>query len=55
MPDVVIRKRLVTVEEIYHEGGPRAAAPHRRAAVLAVIRNPFAGAMPRRSHPSWTI
>jgi len=43
MPEVVIRKRLTIVEEIFHEGGPMAAKPLRRAAALAVIRNPFAG------------
>lgn len=43
MPEVEIRKRLVTVEEIFHEGGPPAAAPLRRGAIVAVIRNPFAG------------
>lgn len=43
MPTVEIRKRIVTVEDIFHEGGPRAAAPYRRAAILSVIRNPFAG------------
>lgn len=43
MPDVEIRKIITSVEEIYHEGGPRAAAPQRRAAVMAVIKNPFAG------------
>lgn len=43
MPEVVIRKKLVCVEEIFHEGGPVAAKPLRRAAILTVIRNPFAG------------
>ncbi len=43
MADIVLRKRLVTVEEIFHEGGPPAARPLKRGAVLAVIRNPFAG------------
>jgi Amino acid synthesis len=43
MPAVEIRKQIVTVEEIFHEGGPRAAAPYRRAAILSVIKNPFAG------------
>jgi hypothetical protein len=43
MPEVVLRKKLICVEEIFHEGGPIAAKPLRRAAVLAVIRNPFAG------------
>ena len=32
MPEVEIRKRLVIVEEIFHEGGPPAATPLRRAA-----------------------
>jgi len=43
MPEVELRKRVVIVEEIFHEGGPVAAKPLRRAAALAVIRNPFAG------------
>ena len=43
MPEVEIRKRLVTIEEIFHEGGPPAATPLRRGAIIAVIRNPFAG------------
>ena len=43
MPEVVVRKKLTCVEEIFHEGGPLAANPLRRAASLAVIRNPFAG------------
>jgi hypothetical protein len=43
MPEVQLRKRLTTVEEIFHEGGPLASVPLRRAAGLAVIQNPFAG------------
>ena len=43
MPDVEVRKVLHVVEEVFHEGGRRAEIPLRRAAVLAVIRNPFAG------------
>jgi hypothetical protein len=43
MPDVAVRKRIVIVEEIFHEGGPVAETPLRRGAVLTVIRNPFAG------------
>jgi len=46
MPEVVIRKKSICVEEIFHEGGPVAEKPLRRAAAIAVIRNPFAG--------SWT-
>jgi hypothetical protein len=43
MPDIELRKRLLTVEEIFHEGGPVAAVPLRRAAAISVIANPFAG------------
>lgn len=43
MPEVVLRKQQVVVEDIFHEGGPRAAAPLRRAAIVSVIANPYAG------------
>lgn len=43
MPDLVTRKRVLIVEEIYHEGGPVADTPLLRGAALAVITNPFAG------------
>jgi hypothetical protein len=43
MPEVLLRKKLACVEEIFHEGGPPAAKPLRRAAAIAVIRNPYAG------------
>lgn len=43
MPKVIIRKQSIVVEEIFHEGGPIAAVPLKRAAALAVIKNPFAG------------
>ena len=34
MPEVQIRKKLISVEEIFHEGGPAARVPLRRAAAL---------------------
>lgn len=40
---IEIRKRSLTIETIYHEGGPVAATPLRLAAACAVIRNPYAG------------
>ena len=43
MPLVELRKRVTVVEEIFHEGGPVAKVPYRRAAIFAVIKNPFAG------------
>ncbi|TPL40764.1 amino acid synthesis family protein [Mesorhizobium sp. B2-4-6] len=43
MPKPIVRKFVVQVEEIFHEGGPARDEPVKRAAVLAVIENPFAG------------
>ncbi|BDA86523.1 hypothetical protein Sa4125_40650 [Aureimonas sp. SA4125] len=43
MPDILMRKRILVVEEIFHEGGPPADRPLRRGAVLAVLHNPYAG------------
>ena len=40
---IQIRKRSLTVETIFHEGGPVAATPLKLAAACAVIRNPYAG------------
>jgi len=43
MPSVELRKIVIGVEDIFHEGGPVAAIPRKRGWCLAVIRNPFAG------------
>jgi hypothetical protein len=43
MPEVVVRKSVISVEEIFHEGGPVAEKPLRRASISVVIENPFAG------------
>ena len=43
MPEVRIRKTLVQVETIFHEGGPAPEVPQKRAAAMAVIENPYAG------------
>lgn len=43
MAEVLVRKRLVTVEDIFHEGGPVTDRVIKRAAAVAVIKNPFAG------------
>lgn len=43
MFDILLRKRVIVVEEIFHEGGPIAVTPLQRGAILAVIQNPFAG------------
>lgn len=43
MPEIAVRKYSVTVEEVFHEGGPVVATPLKRGAAVAVIANPFAG------------
>lgn len=40
---IALRKRSLTVETVFHEGGPAPAKPLRIAAACAVIRNPYAG------------
>ena len=43
MSDLSVRKTAYSVEEIFHEGGPKPVQSLRQAAALAVIENPFAG------------
>lgn len=43
MPDVILRKLVTSIEETYHEGGPIVDTPIKRASILAIIENPFAG------------
>lgn len=45
MPQEVykVRKWFSTVEEVWHDGGPRAESPLVKAAVGVVFKNPFAG------------
>ncbi|WP_339949350.1 amino acid synthesis family protein [uncultured Albimonas sp.] len=43
MPEFRLRRTALTVEEIHHEGGPAPEAPRRRAAIVAIVSNPFAG------------
>ena len=43
MNKLEVRKRVILLEEVFHEGGPKAKVPLRYAAALAVVRNPFAG------------
>ncbi|QUJ76376.1 amino acid synthesis family protein [Sulfitobacter albidus] len=44
MPDTQLRKTILTVEEVFHENGPAPEAPLLRGAIVAVIKNPYAGA-----------
>ncbi len=40
---IEVRKRSLTVETQYHEGGPAVDVPLKLAAACAVIKNPYAG------------
>ncbi|MDI9232912.1 amino acid synthesis family protein [Limnohabitans lacus] len=40
---IEIRKRSLTIETIYHDGGPVTDTPLKLAAACAVIKNPYAG------------
>ena len=44
MPEFTLRKTLLFVEDIQHENGPAPAQPRRRAAIIALVKNPFASA-----------
>ena len=43
MTDFAVRKIVVQLEEIRHEGGPSVAPPPVRGAIYAICANPFAG------------
>lgn len=43
MPDIILRKTVLSREDIFHEGGPAPTKPLLRGAVMAIIANPFAG------------
>jgi hypothetical protein len=43
MPEFTLRKTMLFVEDIHHDGGPVPPHPRRRAAIVALVRNPFAG------------
>lgn len=43
MPEFPLRKTMLFVEDIHHDGGPIAEVPRRRVAMVAIVGNPFAG------------
>ena len=43
LPSVEIRKVQIVIDEIWHDGGPPAATPHRRGAIAFAMKNPYAG------------
>lgn len=43
MPEFRIRKTVMFLEDIHHENGPKPTQPRSRAAIIALVANPFAG------------
>lgn len=43
MPEFNLRKTMVFIEDIHHDRGPVRSQPRRRAAIVALVHNPFAG------------
>jgi hypothetical protein len=43
LPAVDVRKLVCTVEDVWHDNGPRLTVPLQRGSLAAVIRNPYAG------------
>jgi hypothetical protein len=43
MPLINVRKKLLSFETIYHEGGPARSEPIRMGSIAAVVNNPYAG------------
>ena len=43
MPDFILRKTMLFVEDIHHDGGAVLTQPRQRAAMIALVKNPFAG------------
>ena len=42
-PRILVRKIVTLVEEIHHEGGPKAKRPVLRGSIAVVLQNPYAG------------
>ena len=42
-PVVDVRKLVLSVEDVWHDGGPRNATPLRRGSIAAILHNPYAG------------
>ena len=43
MSNLSVRKTAYSLEEIFHEGGPKPVQSLRRASAMVIIENPFAG------------
>jgi len=42
-PAIDVRKFVLSVEDVWHDGGPRAAEPLRKGSIAALLKNPYAG------------
>jgi hypothetical protein len=42
-PLIKIRKKLLNVESVYHEGGPARSEPIKMGSIAVVLENPYAG------------
>ena len=52
MPDFPLRKTMIFIEDIHHDGGPPPTLPRRRAAIVALVKNPFAGSYTEDLQPA---
>lgn len=43
MPDFILRKMQLIIEEVHHDGGPKPETPRMLGAIIACVKNPFAG------------
>ena len=43
MPEFTLRKTMIFLEDIAHDGGPAPEVPRQRGAIVALVKNPFAG------------
>jgi hypothetical protein len=43
MPNFIVRKMQLVLEEVRHDGGPPPEMPRKLGAILACVANPFAG------------
>lgn len=43
LPEVNVRKCVLNVEDVWHDGGPRLDKALQRGSIAAVLRNPYAG------------
>ncbi len=42
-PVIDVRKLVLSVEDVWHDGGPRNTSPLQRGSIAAILHNPYAG------------